>query len=88
MKVWLSEAWWKLKETTRKNEDDSPGKCDLIKRTIYLKHHPHDSEEFQLDTVLHELLHGVAWDHDEEWVSRSARDIARILLRLGWRKHS
>jgi hypothetical protein len=39
----------------------------------------------ELDTIIHESLHACCWDLDEEAVHESARDIARILWRLGWR---
>ena len=38
-----------------------------------------------LDTIIHESLHACIWDLDEEAVHESAKDIARILWRLGWR---
>ena len=40
----------------------------------------------ELDTLLHESLHACMWDMDEEAIHESARDIARFLWRLGWRK--
>ena len=39
-----------------------------------------------LDTILHESLHAALWDLDEEAVYDTAKDMARILWRLGWRK--
>ena len=40
----------------------------------------------ELDTIIHECLHGCFWDMDEDAVSESATSIARVLWRLGWRK--
>jgi hypothetical protein len=39
----------------------------------------------ELEIAIHESLHVCAWDLDEECVSETARDIAKLLWRLGWR---
>ena len=38
-----------------------------------------------LETVVHEALHAGAWSKSEEVVGRTAREIARLLWRLGYR---
>ena len=38
----------------------------------------------KLDTIIHELLHAALWEVREEWVDRTATDIARILTDLGY----
>jgi hypothetical protein len=38
-----------------------------------------------LEVIIHELLHAALWDIDEEAISEAARDIARILWKLGFR---
>lgn len=40
----------------------------------------------ELDATLHEFIHGQDWSKDEEWVEEAATDLARILIRLGWRR--
>jgi len=40
----------------------------------------------ELDTAIHEGLHACMWDLDEEAVADSARDLARFLWRLGYRR--
>lgn len=45
-------------------------------------------DETLLETILHECLHAADWTKDEEFIEREARDIARILWRLGYRKQS
>lgn len=35
--------------------------------------------------MLHEMRHAADWGQSEEFVSREAKDVARILWRLGWR---
>jgi hypothetical protein len=44
--------------------------------------------EKALEITLHELFHAANWRTSEEYVEREARDIARILWRLGYRKDS
>lgn len=46
----------------------------------------HGGTRKDLDTIVHELLHGALWDLDEEAVYETAHDIAKVLWRLGWRK--
>ena len=41
--------------------------------------------ETKLEVIVHELLHAGGWHRDEEYVDAEARDIARILWRLGYR---
>lgn len=43
------------------------------------------SERDRLDTVIHEALHACFPDMREEAITQSARDIARLLDRLGYR---
>jgi len=43
---------------------------------------PHD----ELDTLIHEALHAGSWDLSEDSVNELARDIARLLWRVGWRR--
>ena len=39
-----------------------------------------------LETVIHESLHACFWTKSEEKVEQTARDITRLLWRLGYRK--
>jgi len=39
-----------------------------------------------LDTLIHEGLHACLWDMDDEAVTATASDIARLLWRLGYRR--
>jgi len=39
-----------------------------------------------LDTHIHEGLHACSWDLAEDFVTQAAKDIARYLHRLGYRK--
>ena len=39
-----------------------------------------------LETAIHEALHAGAWSKSEKVVERTARDMARFLWRLGYRR--
>jgi len=41
--------------------------------------------ERRLEVLIHEMLHACYWDLDEEAIDITARDIARVLFRLGYR---
>lgn len=57
---------------------DGKGKTIRIKRDL--------DEQNELETIVHESLHACFWDIDEEAVHESAKDIASLLVRLGYRK--
>lgn len=42
--------------------------------------------QHELEILLHEMLHAAGWHIDEEFVGRSAADMARVLYRLGYRR--
>lgn len=44
------------------------------------------SEQKTLEIVIHETLHAANWHAAEEWIDESAKDIARILWKLGYRR--
>jgi hypothetical protein len=64
------------------------GSCDPPKRvcdpSMFINLDPDKSLRF-LETVIHESLHACHYSKSEEHVTRSARDIARLLWRLGYR---
>jgi hypothetical protein len=39
----------------------------------------------RLETIIHECLHAAGWELKEKSVTHAARDIARILWKLGYR---
>ena len=43
-----------------------------------------DKEE--LEVVIHEMLHGLAWHVDEEYIDQAGKDLSEALWKLGWRK--
>jgi hypothetical protein len=60
------------------------GICDFEHRTITIRRNQRG--EAQLDTLLHELLHAAHWDLAEESIEETAKDLARVLWRLGYRR--
>lgn len=40
----------------------------------------------ELETLIHECLHAALWDADEPAVSDTARDVAKVLWKLGYRR--
>lgn len=91
MRFRLMGKWWSIHFKPRSKPSDDMGECSGRgccdkKRRITVYTHPKDTEQEELDTTVHELLHAVAWDHSEEWVASSAKVIADVLYRLGWRK--
>ena len=75
---------WRLQFVPRLADD---GRCDPPDRphkTISIARRLRG--ERQLDVLLHELLHACNWQLDEEHITQTATDIARVLWRLGYRK--
>jgi len=61
--------------------------CDRTRRLIVVYEAAEDSDMHDVDTLLHEGLHAAAYEWaDEEWVARTARDLARLLVRQGYRR--
>ncbi len=67
--------------------DSTWGMCDdpaTEGREIWID--PRLSEEHELEICLHELLHAAFWDIDESVIEQVAKDFARVLWRMGYRK--
>ena len=65
--------------------DSLDGNCDtdtkfwiIIERDL--------SKRVGLETAIHEALHACSWKTEEDKVERTAKDIARFLWGLGYRK--
>ena len=66
---------------------DTGGECQAPWMSRRMMNIPAHGEALKdLDTIIHESLHACLWDLDEEAISESAADVARLLWRLGWRK--
>ncbi len=60
------------------------GELDHDTREIRVARNEDPYEE--LETVVHELLHGLGPHWREWWVDRSAKELSMVLWRLGYRK--
>ena len=74
------KRWRFLWETVRGN---AVGYAERPGQTIQID--PRYCGRELLETIIHESLHACLWDLDEEAVTMTARDIARLLWRLGYR---
>ena len=45
------------------------------------------TDQEEMDTIIHECIHAEGWHIDEVFIERAATDIARVLLRLGYRRN-
>lgn len=79
-KVTIRSKRWNLRRGQIKDRGycdspDSKNKSIVISKTL-------EGEEL-LEVLIHECLHAATWDSSEQMVFETARDIARILHRLG-----
>lgn len=63
---------------------NADGLCDLYGRSIKIRKSLRG--ERQLEVIIHEVLHGCHWDLDEVAITETAKDLARVLWRLGYRR--
>ena len=64
---------------------DGPREREKTIRLAPRLHHP-DAGHYLLACLVHESLHAANWTLDEDWVDQTARDIARLLWRFGYRR--
>jgi len=86
MQITIRGKRWKLRFCRLRNNH---GECDspaTNSKQIRISHRIRD--ERLLDVLIHEGLHACHWDLDEEAVDRSAKDLARMLWRLGYRRNT
>ncbi len=65
--------------------DDLDGNCDTDNK-YWLIAERDISKLVGLETLIHEALHACAWRVSEKNVTVTAKDIARFLWRLGYRR--
>jgi hypothetical protein len=66
---------------------DRDGDCDSpVVRNKEIRIRKGLSEERTLECILHETLYAADWSKDEEKVVKAAKDISKLLLRLGYRR--
>jgi hypothetical protein len=85
VRVKLGGKWWRfvasgnLKDFGRM---DDPG----VARGRVIRVATWQSEEELLDTILHELIHCCRPELEENTVTEMAREMARVMWRLGYRR--
>ena len=82
MRVRLRDKYFRLE--FERLPPDADGLCDFHGRSIKVRKSLRG--ERQLEVIIHELLHGCHWDLDEQAITETAEDLARVLYRLGYRK--
>lgn len=65
--------------------DDLDGNCDTDSK-FWLIVERDLNKKVGLETAIHESLHACSWKTNEEKVTKTARDIARFLWNLGYRR--
>ncbi len=65
-----------------------PGECDWpTRKNRAIRIRKGMKPRAELETLIHECLHAGQWYQlPEEWVEQMGHDLARIIIRLGWRK--
>lgn len=84
MKIKLGGKWWNY---IRVRLTKARGYCDppnSVGKTIRVDSRLKGEEELEVD--LHEMTHAQGWHIDEEFVTRFAKETARALTRLGYKK--
>lgn len=84
--ILLRNKRWRLLFTSL-NREQCDGICDPpVARSKRIRISSSLGEEKTLEVLIHEMLHACSWDTAEEAVDESARDIARVLWNLGYRR--
>jgi len=85
-KVWRLEWFPKSRLRAKTKGGPAYGLCDApsVKGKKILVFNDMTPEK-ELEVLLHEGLHACSWDMAEEAVEETARDLRKMLWRLGWR---
>ena len=85
MQITILGRNWNLGFIRRNGRRKWRGRCDKPdskhKEIVVEKGH---SDELVMDTIIHECLHAACWNIDEEYVTRYATDVARVLTACGY----
>lgn len=84
MRCRLRGRYWTIQRDKLPSSQD--GLCDATTRTITVRRSL--AGERELDVLIHEMLHACHWDLDEQAITETASDLARVLTRLGYRKEN
>ena len=75
---------WKLRFARLKNDHGSCDPPDEAAKEIVIDEAASGCN--LLETLIHEMLHAANWHLDEEFVTRCAADMGKVLWKLGYRK--
>lgn len=75
---------WSLRYVKKVDKKGHRGEADISSMKIKVKKGMSSLDT--LEVTLHELLHAAYWDLDEEAITEAARDISKVLHRLGYRR--
>lgn len=81
MRIRLRDKYFRMEFVRLPPNTD--GSCDMDCRHIKVRKSLRG--ERQLEVIIHELLHGCHWDLDEQAITETAEDVARVLWRLGYK---
>jgi hypothetical protein len=81
MRCRLRGRYWTLHRGNPGPGND--GLCEPATKTITVRSTLRG--EVELDTLIHEMLHACHWDLDEQAITETSEDLARVLFRLGYR---
>ena len=89
MQISICGKRWNLRFIPRDRRLDHLAKCDppdSPNKEIVIQ--GGQSQLDELDCLIHEMAHAANWNLDEGHVTQWATDVARTLIRLGWKKSS
>jgi hypothetical protein len=84
MKTKIRNKFWNV-ESESKIPIGLLGQCDYEKKTLHIPHEGDTKDE--LGTIIHEVLHAVYPDLNEDAIIEGENAITRILWDLKWRKN-
>lgn len=94
-KFQFNGEWWQLVRSRKTTIPDANGdvmKGKTLRRIrvrprneLYLDHFQTKEEE-ELYTLVHEAMHAMQWDLDEEAIVRNSKDLTVFLWQLGYRQ--
>lgn len=87
MRVKIDGVVFDFRYVLRVDKNNAWGHIDppqFKKRRILIKEGLEPVDE--LNTIIHEFLHAIDWNKDEQWVDERSLELAKLLLRLGYEK--
>jgi hypothetical protein len=78
---------WRLQFVAMKKQRGDCDRPDTPRKRIRINTSIVNDDEQLLEVAIHEMLHAANWNLDEEFVFDYAKDAARVLYKLGFRRH-